>query len=247
MSIEAPSCNIACPKCSRAVRNGSEVHLWDGKDYCRECVAMASPNLLALAERFPVLVEGITANPAEAVRDELRGFCIAGPLFTALLVYVGVTNGQGVVAALFVSALCIVPAALLKCWGAHRNAAAVRGRVEIQNGKLTVWHPTGNLTRALDACRWHVGKPREASYFFCHLQLRRKVVIIGYPLVSIRFLGTHYERVPCGLTDEMRDVWEAFLTLAGIERTRKWWWRSTKKLSRSDATPRPSSVEQRPR
>ena len=141
-----------------------------------------------------------------------------GLVIVGFLCFCGVAGGDGVGAGLFVGVLVVGIAVMLRTLGAYRKAGAVCGRVEVENGRLTLWRPhCGKASWALPDCRWHLGKAREAEVFFLRLHLRRKMVIVECP-VKVPIIGQFYERVPCGLTDEMRDVWEAFLTLGGIRK-----------------------------
>ena len=58
-----------CAKCLRDLDQDSAVHLWDGKDYCRECVSTASPALAVLAKRFSILSERITVARRDAASE----------------------------------------------------------------------------------------------------------------------------------------------------------------------------------
>jgi hypothetical protein len=207
-------------------------------DYCQESLSNSSLNLLAVAERFPILSERIAVDPREAVRDELLLWCMVGPLFAGALGYAGATNGAGIGAGLAVGVLVVMIAVALRTLGAYRKAAAVSGSIKVENGRLTIRHPVyGKAAWALRDCRWHLGKAWEAETFLPRLYLRRKVVIIECP-VKVRFLWRMREKVPCGLTDEMREVWVAFLTLAGVDRTpRCWWWPLWRRLPSGSNTP----------
>jgi hypothetical protein len=44
---------VACPKCGRIIH--SAVRLWDGRDYCRDCVDHACPGLGDFAAQHPIL------------------------------------------------------------------------------------------------------------------------------------------------------------------------------------------------
>ncbi len=67
----------------------------------------------------------------------------------------------------------------------------------------------------LSECCWYIGNPRHAKTYFQAIHVNRSVVIIRCPLLRTRF-GALYEHVPCGFTDESREIWEAFLALSGV-------------------------------
>lgn len=221
-----------CAKCSCELGQVQVVHLWDGKDYCQACVSNASPELAVVAERFSILSERIAVNPRDAVRDEVLSWCLMGTVFVGFLCFCAWKSGMAVSGGLFVGVLVTFLGLPLRALGAYHKAQRVSGSVEVENGCLAIRHPVyGAAAWALHDCRWQLGKAREAETFFPKLYLRRKVVIVECP-VKVRLLWRIREKVPCGLTDEMRDVWEAFLTLAGVERKpRRWRWPSWTQLT----------------
>ena len=213
-----------CARCSCDSGDGQLIHLWDGKHYCRACISKASPKLALAAERFPALSERIAVNPGHAVRDELLLWCLMGSVFVGFLCFCAWEGGIAIWDGLLVGALVIFLGVPLRALGAYRKAQRVSGRVDLENGCLTIWNPAyGRASWALHDCRWHIGNVREADTFFFGLNLRREVVILECPLTVL--FWRERIKVPCGLSPEMREVWEAFLTLAGIERTGRAWWR----------------------
>ncbi len=85
-----------CAKCHRDLEEGHAVHLWDGKDYCQECVFVASPRLAAAAERFSVLSEWVTVSPWEAVWDVFIAWCSVAPVLVVVL-WLGTRKAGGTV------------------------------------------------------------------------------------------------------------------------------------------------------
>jgi hypothetical protein len=227
MCIESHETGAACAKCSRRLDEHGTVHLWDGKDYCRECVSAVSPMLLELADRFSALCERIAINPREAVTDNLVASFFAGTVLTGFLCVVGVQNRLEIWAGLLLGLFCAVVATLLTSYGAYRNARAVRGEVKAENGRLIRSHPVfGDATWALADCRWRVGKARDAADSFSRrVHLRRKILIVECPR-DPPIVWWRVERVPCGLTDETYEAWRVFFEFVGMEcgQRRRWWW-----------------------
>lgn len=218
-TVKAPPCR----RCLRNLRHGEGIHLWDGHDYCRECVSSASPALLALAEEVPVLSERIAVDPREAVWANLRLMGIISVIFLCAFCYILRNDAAGLWFHMLVAAVLIIPPTLMTTYRSYRTARAASGTVQVEEGDVRVKHPyLGRVAWALCECRWHVGKAEEAHAFFPKLALSRKVVILECP-IKVPFLWTMRERVPCGLSDETREIWIAFLTLAGIEQKPRWW------------------------
>lgn len=225
MCADAERTRRVCAKCSRDLGQIQVVHLWDGKDYCRACVTNASPKLAIVAERSLILSESIAINPRDAVRDECLSWCFMGLVFVGFLSLCAWRGGGAVSDGLVVGVLVTFLGFPLRALGAYYKARRVSGRVSVEHACLRIQHPVyGKATWPLHECRWYLGRVWEAETFFRRLYLRRKVVILECP-VKVRFLRRVRERVPCGLTEEMREVWEAFLTLAAVERKSRYrWW-----------------------
>jgi hypothetical protein len=221
MPEETRGASGACAKCSCDLAQDQAVCLWDGKEYCRACVNSVSPMLLAYAKIYSILSERIVIHPRDAVRDELLLWCLVGPAFTGFLCYVGFTNGLGIWNGIFLGVVVTALGALVRSLIVYRAAALVSGRVEVEDGRLRVQHPgRGNASWALQDCQWHVGSARKAKTFFPGLFVSRRLIIVECPL-NVRFLWRLNARVPCGLTKELREVWESFLIIAGVERKRR--------------------------
>ena len=55
---------MRCSRCSRTMSADSAVHLWDARDYCRDCVEAACPGLANYARTHSVLEERVAAHSA---------------------------------------------------------------------------------------------------------------------------------------------------------------------------------------
>jgi hypothetical protein len=213
-----------CAKCSRPLATQLAVDLWDGKRYCRDCVAVASPLLLSCVDRFSTLGESIQANRPEVVRDSaVTTFCVAA--FLTLLTMALADDleelaGYGLVMGT-IGLVLILFYLVIEWFGAR----GVRGRVELANGELVVHHPNfGSSAFKLRDGTWWVGKTRDTPFFFRGVRLRRSIMILEFPLER-PMLWVKRIRIPSALTDEMHEVWQAFLTLAGVpQRPKRRWW-----------------------
>lgn len=213
-----------CAKCSRPLADQPAVDLWDGKRYCRDCVAAASPLLLSCVDQFSTLGENIQANRREVVRDSAVTTFLAAAFLTFLTMVIAddleELAGYGLVMSTI--GLALILFYLVVEWFGARS---VRGRVELANGEFVVNHPNfGCESFKLRNGTWRVGKTRDAPFFFRGVRLRRQIVILEFPL-DYPMLWVKRIRIPCGLTDEMREVWQAFLTLADVPQGAKlrWW------------------------
>jgi len=223
--MNVPREALGCPKCGRNLHPEVMVCLWDGKSYCRSCVRDVSSHLLAAVEHSGVLSEQISVAPRDAVRDQLRLWAVMGPLIIVGMLCCAAANGQPFRDVVVLALVILVPAIALTTFGGWRNAASVRGAIEVKDGNLTVWHPVyGKVEWRLSDCRWYLGNVRAASSFIPRgVYLRRKIVVIECPLNLGKLPFTIWERVPCGLTPQTRIIWEAFLKLADVQQKPKPW------------------------
>ena len=131
--------------------------------------------LALAAERFPALSERIAVNPGHAVRDELLLWCLMGSVFVGFLCFCAWEGGIAIWDGLLVGALVIFLGVPLRALGAYRKAQRVSGRVDLENGCLTIWNPAyGRASWALHDCRWHIGNVREAETFFFRPQFETR-------------------------------------------------------------------------
>ena len=59
----------ACRKCSASLTTEQVVHLWDGHDYCRECVEAACPGMAEYATANPLLVAIEPTSRMDGIRN----------------------------------------------------------------------------------------------------------------------------------------------------------------------------------
>ncbi len=178
-------------------------------------MAAASPLLLACADRFSTLGEEIRVDRREAIRDSCG--ISATVLFLAVLVAMAkADNGVELAQHMVVVGMVGLPVVLVKLIAEWLATRRVHGHVALTAGELVVRHPSFSSGRwMLKDGTWRIGKTSDAQFFFRGAYLRRAIVILVFPLEK-PLLWTKVIRVPCGLTDEMREVWRAFLTLAGV-------------------------------
>ncbi len=200
-----------CSKCYHQLADDLAIRLWDGKDYCQSCVAGASPLLQRYASESSVLRESVTLSPRELIRDQLFAFAFLSLIVVGVIVW---TSKDAWVGALFGLAVCFV-VFLLRVGGIYVNSKMCRCIVALEDGKLTIGRRSASsFTYDLSDCQWQVGTIRKATGF-SKIFLRRKVVLLQCSNRS-RWLSWLRQIVPCGITDETREVWVSFLQLAEV-------------------------------
>jgi len=214
-----------CKSCSRSQSVDQLLKLWDGHSYCTACVKLKSPRLLTHALSHSCLEDSVPFDQALVRRSELRSalkvamismltFAITGhSLYGPLGIAIGTLLGLLLTAIVF----AVQMPARMKV--ARMNRASLR----LSEGWLIVTRPLSGLQVecVLHECRWYLGKIQHDSGL-------RGTGFYGAPAVVLILPRKHLlqlvrERVACGYEDESREVWLAFLTLAGIRK--KWSWR----------------------
>jgi len=216
--------DLTCRHCGHVIGPGNSVRLWDGRDYCEECVEAACPGLADYARTHPGLKEG----PPPDVLVLLAMFAMIAPLSLAMFLYLGLSLLVFLIVLSFVVigvatyfATCLVAGCgdrptvtagdgrLIACnWADHRRK---RPRLLAPS---TVYN--------LDAGIWW----REAialSISFAAVMkkepFQRTIVLIAFRRMKLMgIIPLPPAHIFCGWTPEMRERWKAFLTLAGIPR-----------------------------
>ncbi|MEX0716659.1 MAG: hypothetical protein WD066_08735 [Planctomycetaceae bacterium] len=211
-----------CRHCDRPLVEAETVRLWDGRDYCRDCVEAEMPGLAEYAASHPTLEEAV---PNEVARS---GWRVLSRRFLYLFTFVilifgvtpalydGLTEGQpyapilesasrGVLFSGGIALLVFVPMAIaLMRSPRSQMVVAEHGILRcLTMNKDGVWQEDSHRAAPVDAVQWLVGRgPPVAA--------DRKVVAVIFPN------GRKWKAAAlCGWSPEMRRRWVAFLTLAG--------------------------------
>ncbi len=75
-----------CRECSASLTAARKIHLWDGHDYCRECVEAACSGMAAYAGKHPVLVATEPVSISDYVRNLSYTTCIVTSPFAVIFV-----------------------------------------------------------------------------------------------------------------------------------------------------------------
>jgi hypothetical protein len=75
-----------CRKCSASLTAARRIHLWDGHDYCRECVEAACSGMAAYAGKRPVLVATEPVSKSDYLRNLSYTTCMATLPFVPIFV-----------------------------------------------------------------------------------------------------------------------------------------------------------------
>ena len=207
-----------CRYCDRDIETGEPVRLWDGRDYCEECVETALPGLAEYARTHPALSD---TPQRETLPALMILTLLGGGLLSLIIVLAGhhvtwpLTLGIGFGFAL---------AAWVVFWvlGLISGFRHIYPTVTIENGEVVAdyWHDERR-----ERSGWAWGERRyklaDCDHWFeltalCisadtlrgRKRFRRQLVALKVPWRSV-----HYH---CGWSPEMRERWKAFFTLAGI-------------------------------
>ena len=198
--------DVQCSKCSCTLTPGDAVRLWDGRDYCRECVEKACSGLAEYAAAHERLAE---APPPWSPRVVWAMRLLQwGPLVLAVL---------GGIVALAVQAPSLKPdgvgmIAMLALYGvvpalAIGLAKCNRQTVSAENGRIVVSRRIGgNRSAPLEQCRWHFADE--------HRQESRFLPRMGREPGIFVYVGRL--KAPCAWTPRTLQLWTGFLNLAQV-------------------------------
>lgn len=222
-----------CRNCSQPLTPETRVHLWDGKDYCRDCVEAACPGMADYARAHAFLEETMpydAERTERSMRKTKRSFAVLVLVLLTFLTFLAIAAWltpavHGVVLAVFVLTLPVAGmAACIGFWWKLFHVMGKRGWlspiVRVHEGRLV--YPAGRsklvipMRKALAKCRWSVETRRWFSYWWWLWRPwgapRNEAVVIEF----WRWLSLSRIKAPCGWTPEMRRIWMGFLTLAGV-------------------------------
>ncbi len=209
----------ACPGCGEKLDGRHPVHLWDGRDYCRECVQQASPALLNAAEAFHRPEETLTYSAWKVFhRISLTLAALFNAVFGSIAFFVGWQRG-GVLEGAASLAVCAVFLLAMAWLFAALHAwffSIERPSVSVGQDTLRVVHgDEGSATYRLSDCEWYIGALRDTdsirdkAMWPDHLPRRPAVILVPPRSETGRRLC-----VAVGYTPETLEIWRAFLTLA---------------------------------
>lgn len=215
-----------CRKCSQPLTPQTTVRLWDGGNYCRQCVEEACPNLVDYALAHDVLEESMMYNRSAALRRSLRMYAVIAAIFGAVMALPWLAAGDLCMiggAFAFALLLATVAAAIQVPGFLWMNKWALP-KVSVRDGNVTVFRPNQRRsvpwTFPLSKCSWYVGKIRHDSFLRLTDAPNAPAIILVH---SLRWRGWELFRYrhACGFSDEMRELWKGFLRLAAIPEGRK--------------------------
>lgn len=205
-----------CRYCDRDIEGGGSVRLWDGRDYCEECVENTSPGFAEYARTHPILSESPhRGTPLRLVVLTLLG----GGLLSLALGLDGpramwpLALGMGFGVAFLVA---FVSWAITVAIGFGN----VEPTVTVQNGVIVAEHwpyrtpkgprwPRSERTYSLADCKYW-SEPTALFFSIDVLRRRRRfwrrIIMLKFPRRATY----------CGRSPETRERLVAFLTLAGI-------------------------------
>lgn len=202
-----PLSSKTCNKCHRSLAHDS-VELWDAKWYCRPCVEDASAELYQMAVNGEPLEESITTgdvNPFRVPWLYMSAAPITATFFATIFLCAGETDFE---------TLAIVFLALLLFGILFVGAAFGIGQIafrwmlphekRIESGDFIVQDPSETKRIPLQKCEWLISRVYNGPVYFA-TGSRLCVSILAFDKLNY-----------IGLTDQSRERWKAFLTLAGV-------------------------------
>ncbi|MCH8045827.1 MAG: hypothetical protein IID44_19115 [Planctomycetes bacterium] len=202
---------MQCYKCSEPI-SGVPVPLWDGHDYCEQCVGDADPELVAYARSHDVIAETLERHLVRFTK--ILVFVVLFVLAVTMLCLVP-TGWLFVVLdwlPLMLTATCVVAfSAILSTvmflffWSegvSHRESFP--RTVSVQGGQVAVKSHETVESCPLSECRWYEGNSQEDQINW-YLP-KRQAILFDTPIGIFAI----------GWTAEAYGFWKAFLTVAQI-------------------------------
>ena len=185
-----------------------------GESYCDTCVRVGYDSCVRATGSYSDLSEDLRADATEAIKTELYSCGLVGSIFMFILFQ----TVQDLLVAVIIAILIVGFTVVLRANAGYESAKRLSGKVEIKGERLNVSHRLyGNFSWPLEDCKWRIGKATDARSFCPKLHLWRKVIIVECP-VAKTLIGTYYEKVPCGFTDEAMRLWCEAFTRRGVEK-----------------------------
>jgi hypothetical protein len=231
---------VICRKCGRSNPPYQTVRLWDGCDYCVDCVDAAHPEMAAIARRHRPLQDTMPWSAREVAAHCLWRTVRLGFLCGCVLVALGwlLSSEEMRPAGRSAAALTVGILGLFTLVSMLAGAFyyyfivgtfdSLRLTVSIWDGRLIISNRMygDGIDVPLSACDWHLGKVREGHLWW----MRTGMCRWGYPrapAIVLTFVSHEYgwlfrsrNSVPVGYCDESRNLWQAFLELADVARRR---------------------------
>jgi hypothetical protein len=205
------------------------IKLWNGLYYPQDVLNHACPRLSTYAQLHACLEETIAYSVQAMFRARMLPIVIAGVLVYCFMVSIHaaqnwrampavgfLANAVGLAA--FVGVLWMVAVTFQVVGMFIDSSKRYPFTVRVENGVLTVTSPGVRHQTPLCDCQWRIVPAwRVKGVSKYHPQRHRDVVLITYQVVDdCEQLNT--KSVMCGATNQMRELWVGFLTIAGIQR-----------------------------
>lgn len=207
-----------CACCNVEIADSTQVHLWDGRDYCRRCVAEIGDELPDAGKLPRSLTETIPFTGWTVCRRQfLMLWLVTNALFGSIAVAAGWQDG-GVMKALLclgIIQLLFVPVIAVFAWAAAAGFTSQRSTVIVENGELTVrLGIVKSIKCKLRECEWFLGSSSKTNLYEKSSVPGGDALLIALPMKEE--FGELTASV--GFTEQTRRLWMAFLTLAGVPR-----------------------------
>ena len=212
----------SCQSCGSTRVASRFIKLWDGKEYCVDCIQRESPALLEHAEAAETLAETISYPVVKLAVIWAFTFTVAWGSLWLIFPLISIIGGkkdfvESLQAWAFITGLGLPVIAVFAI--AHACAYVLnRPTVSVAGGELTVRQRGKSETVTLSRCEWYVGRISQMNVLQNTAILRNPAIIIVLPHAD----GKDARNVAVGFTNETRQIWESFLTLSKSPHRANW-------------------------
>jgi hypothetical protein len=191
---------------------GESIQLWDGKNYDASRLEASCPGIVEYARQHDVLAERLEIDDLTARQRQkpvkFRTAIVAFSLLIVVLAIACLVSGVPISAIVpVVICVSVVSLILLFATGVSRFRGQTLPRtITVDGGFVTVETPQERQTFPLADCSWFIGKLSDDRALADSLAKGPAVIII--PRERPQFA--------CGIEEESRKRWKAFLEAAGV-------------------------------
>jgi hypothetical protein len=210
-----------CRSCSASFESSPQIRLWDGADYCRDCLGKSGGQLLEYSQTHNVLESQIVSKRRVVKRAIIRWAVLTiGITFLFLWITFYSKADWTILDFVVMTILSSAIFALAMAGSMPRTA-----KMSVENGTVTItrkseWFRVKEVQIPLSECRWFLGKTKDDKDLLrADIEDIPAIILIIKPGTRLPKMEVGAKRVACVMDPEKIELWEAFLEIADVPKT----------------------------